>query len=57
MAEDINVLLDQCDQRAQVLSQEADRAFEQVSQIVQFGVFCINPRKGGIRKLVSLGWG
>ena len=33
MAEDINVLLDQCDQRAQVLSQEADRAFEQVSQI------------------------
>lgn len=23
----------------------------------QFGVFCINPRKGGIRKLLSLGLG
>lgn len=36
MAEDINVLLEQCEQRAQVLSQEIDHASEEVSQIMQF---------------------
>ena len=36
MAEDINILIDQCEQRTQVLSQETDRALDEVSQIVQF---------------------
>lgn len=33
---DINKLLEQCEQRTQVLSQESDRAANDVSQIVQF---------------------
>ena len=35
MAEDINELLEQCEQRTQVLSQESDHAANEVSQIVQ----------------------
>ncbi len=33
---DINELLEQCEQRSQVLSQESDRAANEVNQIVQF---------------------
>jgi chromosome segregation ATPase len=36
MAQDINELLERCEQRAFVLSQESDRALDGVSQIVQF---------------------